>query len=178
MHFPHANFLFHNNGDGTFTEVTPESWTENPYRSMGVAYSDYDADGWVDFVTGDWNTDYKFFRDPGDEEGRQLAHHPPGRQWIGQQRRPRRTCLLMTTDGRTLMQEVKSGSSLGSGNDTALHFGLGKSTVNELSVVWPNGNRIYYRGVTPDQVWTLEYPGFPSGIYSGGRSVYCVMRTA
>ena len=44
------------------------SWAENPYRSMGVAYSDYDADGSVNFVTGDWNTDYKLFRNQGNDE--------------------------------------------------------------------------------------------------------------
>ena len=85
----------------------------------------------------------------------------------------------MTTDGRTLMQEVKSGSSLGSGNDTTLHFGLGKSTVNELSVVWPNGNRIYYRGVTRQSGVDAGVSGVSvEEIYSGGRSVlrnaYCV----
>ncbi len=150
MHFPHGNFLFRNDGDGTFTEVTPESWSENPHRSMGFAYSDYDGDGWVDFVTGDWNTDYRLFRNQGTRGGQQLADNPAGRRWVGQPRRPGARVYLMTTDGRTLMQEVKSGSSLGAGNDTALHFGLGESTVDELSVVWPNGNRIYYRGVTPE----------------------------
>ncbi len=160
MHFPHANFLFHNNGDGTFTEVTPESWTENPYRSMGVAYSDYDGDGWVDFVTGDWNTDYKLFRNQGNEgqDNNWLTIRLVGGGSINTDALGTRV-YLTTADGRTMMQEVKSGSSLGAGNDTALHFGLGESTVDELSVVWPNGNRVFYRGVTPNQEWRLAYPG-------------------
>ena len=41
--------------------------------------------------------------------------------------------------GRALLQEVKCGSSLGAGNDTALHFGLGEAGISELRIRWPNG---------------------------------------
>ncbi len=48
-----ANRLFHNNGDGTFTDVTEKAGVAGLGYSMGVAAGDYDNDGFVDlYVTG------------------------------------------------------------------------------------------------------------------------------
>ncbi len=44
--------LYHNNGDGTFTDVTERSGLAYPGWAMGVVAADYDGDGWVDlYVT-------------------------------------------------------------------------------------------------------------------------------
>jgi hypothetical protein len=49
----YSNRLFHNNGDGTFTDVTEKAGLEGIGYSMGVAAGDYDNDGFVDlYVTG------------------------------------------------------------------------------------------------------------------------------
>jgi hypothetical protein len=41
--------LFHNNGDGTFTDVSREAGLEKVYgKGMGIAVADFDADGWPD----------------------------------------------------------------------------------------------------------------------------------
>ena len=47
------NRLYHNNGDGTFTDVTEKAGVKGLGYSMGVAAGDYDNDGFVDlYVTG------------------------------------------------------------------------------------------------------------------------------
>ena len=47
------NRLYHNNGDGTFTDVTEKAGVQGVGYSMGVAAGDYDNDGFVDlYVTG------------------------------------------------------------------------------------------------------------------------------
>ena len=47
------NRLFHNNRDGTFTDVTQRAGVKGDGYSMGVAAADYDNDGWTDlYVTG------------------------------------------------------------------------------------------------------------------------------
>ncbi len=48
---PHAA-LFHNNHDGTFTNVAAKAGVENDRWGFGVAVADYDNDGWPDlYVT-------------------------------------------------------------------------------------------------------------------------------
>ncbi|MFP5229678.1 MAG: CRTAC1 family protein [Acidobacteriota bacterium] len=52
---PLTNTLYRNNGDGTFTDVSAETGISKVEgRGMGVAFADYDGDGWPDvFVAND-----------------------------------------------------------------------------------------------------------------------------
>ena len=46
------NFLFHNNHDGTFTDVALQAGVQKPWQSFAAWFFDYDNDGWPDlFVT-------------------------------------------------------------------------------------------------------------------------------
>jgi hypothetical protein len=47
--------MLHNNGDGTFTDVTTESGTENRGGwGVSAAFVDYDRDGWLDLFVGNY----------------------------------------------------------------------------------------------------------------------------
>jgi len=50
-----TNILYHNNGDGTFTDVSEKAGIANPQgKGLGVAFADYDGDGFTDiFVAND-----------------------------------------------------------------------------------------------------------------------------
>jgi enediyne biosynthesis protein E4 len=49
---PIRNALYHNNRDGTFTDVTEKAGVSGGTFGMGVAVGDYDNDGWPDmFIT-------------------------------------------------------------------------------------------------------------------------------
>ncbi len=55
-----TDFLFRNRGDGTFEDVSAKAKVNDSYKQhgMGVAWGDYDGDGWPDlYVTNDsgWN---------------------------------------------------------------------------------------------------------------------------
>jgi enediyne biosynthesis protein E4 len=57
-----GNRLFHNNGDGTFTDVSEHAGVANPVgRAMGVAVGDFDNDGWPDiYVANDQMESYLY----------------------------------------------------------------------------------------------------------------------
>ena len=50
-----ANVLYHNNGDGTFTDVSSSARIADPSgKGLGVAFADYDQDGFMDvYVAND-----------------------------------------------------------------------------------------------------------------------------
>ena len=58
------NILYHNNGDGTFTDVTAKAGVAGGGWSVSAGFVDYDNDGHLDlFVTRymDWETDHTKF---------------------------------------------------------------------------------------------------------------------
>ena len=52
--------LYHNNGDGTFTDVTQEMGLAVEMYGMGVAVADYDNDGWDDVYVTAVGTNHLF----------------------------------------------------------------------------------------------------------------------
>ena len=156
---PHPDYLFRNNGDGTFTNATPLRWQRERHPTLGLAYADYDNDGWVDFVLGEWNQGYALYRNITFEREsnhwltlRLRGGGPVNRDAVGAR------VYLTTSDGRTQMQDVICGSSLGAGNDLALHFGLGRASIDKVHIVWPDGTERLLDDVTSDQVMEVTYP--------------------
>lgn len=49
-----SNFLFHNNRDGTFTDVTKRAGLTDSGWGQGVCVGDYDNDGWDDLFVTYW----------------------------------------------------------------------------------------------------------------------------
>ncbi len=58
-----SDFLYHNRGDGTFTEVGLKAGVGDPqkYYGLGAIWSDYDDDGWPDlYVANDTKPNYLY----------------------------------------------------------------------------------------------------------------------
>ena len=67
--------LFHNNGDGTFTEVAKSAGVSNPqhYFGLGSVWTDFDNDGKLDlFVANDGQTNF-LFKNEGDGHFREIG---------------------------------------------------------------------------------------------------------
>uniref|UniRef100_T1IMK6 ASPIC/UnbV domain-containing protein n=1 Tax=Strigamia maritima TaxID=126957 RepID=T1IMK6_STRMM len=57
-----SNFLYKNNADGTFTDVSAQSGVDDPQEhGRGIALADLDGDGKVDIVWGNWNGPQRMF---------------------------------------------------------------------------------------------------------------------
>ncbi len=67
---PGTNLLFHNNGDGTFTETAAALGVANPEgRSLAAVWHDFDDDGWLDLYVANDVSDNVFYHN---ERGRFL----------------------------------------------------------------------------------------------------------
>ncbi|XP_041789138.1 cartilage acidic protein 1a isoform X1 [Chelmon rostratus] len=68
------NFLFKNNGDGTFVNVARQAGVEDRYQhGRGVALADFNGDGRTDIVYGNWNGPHRLFLQGSDSKFRNIA---------------------------------------------------------------------------------------------------------
>ena len=64
---PISEYLFRNNGDGTFSDVSEESGIlEAEGKALGVAFGDFDNDGWTDVSVANDQFRQFLFRNEGD----------------------------------------------------------------------------------------------------------------
>ncbi len=84
---PHAA-LFHNNHDGTFTDVAAKAGVTNDRWGFGVAIADYDNDGWPDIFVANYGKNRLYhnnhngtFTDVGEKAGITLGNWSDGVTW-------------------------------------------------------------------------------------------------
>ena len=71
-----ADHLFHNNGDGTFSDVSVKAGVSDPYGYYGFAsaFVDVDDDGWVDLVVANDSTPNYLYRNRHDGTFEDLSY--------------------------------------------------------------------------------------------------------
>ncbi|XP_037620254.1 cartilage acidic protein 1a isoform X1 [Sebastes umbrosus] len=68
------NFLFKNNGDGTFADMARQAGVEDRYQhGRGVALADFNGDGKTDIVYGNWNGPHRLYLQGSDSKFRDIA---------------------------------------------------------------------------------------------------------
>ena len=84
---PHAA-LFHNNHDGTFTEVAQKAGVANDRWGYGCSVADYDNEGWPDLFVGNYGNNRLYhnnhdgtFADVAEKAGVQLGNWSAGSAW-------------------------------------------------------------------------------------------------
>ena len=150
------NFLFQNNGDLTFTDVSRRWGMDPPGFSYGAAYADLNNDGRLDLVVNNINgtaSIYQNVKPPNDSSHYlqvDLVGEPPNRGGIG-------ASLILTAGGQAQYLYHSPYRGFMSTMDTREHFGLGRATrVDALEVVWPNGRAQRLTGLDVDRVLTVR----------------------
>ena len=84
---PHAA-LFHNNHDGTFTDVSAQAGVTNDRWGYGCSVADYDNDGWPDLFVGNFGKNRLYhnnhdgtFTDVAEKAGVALGNWSTGSAW-------------------------------------------------------------------------------------------------
>jgi hypothetical protein len=70
---PISILLYHNEGNGKFSEVSEKADVSKPLKGLGVAIGDYDRDGWLDIVIANDSIPESLFHNKGDGTFEEVA---------------------------------------------------------------------------------------------------------
>jgi len=162
--FDATNFLYHNNGDGTFTRVTEGRPVNDVGIWHGAIWGDYDNDGFLDLFVSNWGG-------PGYPPRENALYHNNGNSnsWVEIK------CVgtISNRDGvgakvrvkasyrgasRWQMREIQAGSGVVQ-NSIIAHFGLGEAVkIEEIRVEWPSRAVQVLNNLPARQLLTLKEP--------------------
>jgi len=147
--------LFHNLGNGKFTEVTQLMGAEfqRPRVARGAAYADIDNDGDLDGVVTTNGGPGQLFRNDSRENQSlriKLQGTKSNRDGIG-------AIVRLQNGGNQQSLMMRSGSSYLSQSELVLTFGLGNSTkADRIDIEWPSGQHDTLRDIPGNQVITVQ----------------------
>ena len=152
MHYEYPDMLYHNERNGRFSPAPQEQFSEGDYPTMGFSTADYDRDGRVDYMLTLWNDGHRLVQNQSFDARRRrwIAFEIEGGGMIARDAFGTRV-RVVTDDGLSQLRELKSGSSLGAGNELVLHFGLGDAQIKRVIVSWLNGDYHEYTNIEPNQ---------------------------
>jgi len=154
--YKEPRILYHNNGDGIFTDVSSAAGAgiTTAASSRGLAVGDLWNDGRMSAVIGNMNAVPSLLVNQIRTPNHWIAIHTVGtksnRDGIGAR-------ILVKAGSRVLVDEVRSGSSYVSNNDMRVHFGLGAATKIEwVEIHWPSGLKERFAGLAVDTVQIVK----------------------
>ena len=150
------NYLFRNNGDSTFSNVTDAWGIETPSLSNGTAYGDLDNDGDMDLVINNVNSYALILRNNSESVTRnhflKIKFDGTGLNKGGIGAKVEITC-----QGKSQYQEFQPSRGYMSSMDHVIIFGLGKNTIiDSLKVTWPDLREQVLVNIGADQTLTLH----------------------
>lgn len=149
--------VFYENTNGAKFKNTSGEWAEpSLYNSNGVATADFDNDGDLDFVTNNMDSSASLYESKAADiaAGNSLkivlkgpAKNPNA---IGSK-------VEITHDGNKQWQELYTSRGYLSSVDTPMIFGLKDSDKSDVTVIWPDQNVTYLKGLKANETHTVEY---------------------
>jgi len=155
-HYKQINTLFHNEGNGKFVETTKQagSGLMTPRVGRGVAFADFDNDGFMDLVVANNGDPPLLLHNSGGN-----GNHFLNLRLIGTKSNRDATGarVRVIAGGVSQIREIAGGGSYLSQSDLRANFGLGKSgRADTIDVQWPSGQHQVFRNVEADKFYQLE----------------------
>ena len=154
--YEEPRILYHNLGNGTFTDISAAAGPGVTARasSRGLAIGDLWNDGRISGVITNLNAAPSLLVNQVHSRNHWIAIRTVGtksnRDGVGAR-------VSVTAGKRTLVDEVRSGSSYNSSSDLRVHFGLGSTTkVDSVHIRWPSGLQEHFDNLPADSIQTLK----------------------
>jgi enediyne biosynthesis protein E4 len=154
--YKEPRILYHNNGDGTFTDISASSGSgiTTSASSRGLAVGDLWNDGRMSAVVSNMNAAPSLLvnqiRAPNHWIAIRTVGTKSNRDGIGAR-------ILVKAGSRILVDEVRSGSSYISNSDMRAHFGLGAvAKVDWVEIHWPSGLVERFADLAADAIHTVK----------------------
>jgi hypothetical protein len=145
--------LFMSNGDGTFSEKALKMGIDDTSMGRGVVCFDYDRDGDQDIFIANYDQPPKLYCNYGNDNGFiniKLIGKQPNTEALGAR-------VYVTTGNLVQMRELNANSNYVSQNPAEAHFGLADvGFINEIKIVWPNGDESIIEDVDINQFLRIE----------------------
>ncbi|MCU1269970.1 MAG: ASPIC/UnbV [Acidobacteriaceae bacterium] len=154
--YQEPRILYHNNGNGTFTDVSAAAGPDinAASSSRGLAVGDFWNDGRVSVLINNMNAKPSLLVNSLTSKNHWIGLKTLGtrsnRDGIGAK-------ITITAGKRKMLDEVRSGSSYISQNDLRVHFGLGSATkMDSVEIRWPSGLVERFEDMPVDVIHTLK----------------------
>jgi len=154
-HYRQLNTVFHNLDNGKFLETTKETGVAALPRRVGrgVAFADFNNDGFVDVVVAN-NGEAPFLLQNSGNKNHFLNFKVIGtktnRDGMGAR-------IRVTSGGISQIREIEGGGSYMSQSDLRASFGLGTArSADKVDVIWPTGEHQVFQNVAADKFYRIE----------------------
>jgi hypothetical protein len=154
IHYRQINTLFHNERNGKFVETTKQAGPgfDIPHVGRGVAFADFDNDGFVDVLVANNGDSALLLRNSGNDNhflNFKLVGTKSNRDALGAR-------IKVVTGGFSQIREISGGGSYLSQSDLRASFGIGKAAhADTVEVRWPSGERQVFHGIATDKFYVL-----------------------
>lgn len=164
------NYIFHNNGDLSFSDKTKEWGWGTPTFSAGMAYADFDGDGDIDVVINNTNMEATLLEntlnDHKDNKSNflriQLRGDTLNRDGLG-------AIIHLYYQGKQQFYEYTPYRGYMSSVENIAHFGVGSvSMIDSAVVIWPNGKKQVVQRIPVNQTLSINIKnaGSPYSFYT------------
>jgi hypothetical protein len=150
------NYIFQNQGNGTFSKKTSEWGFGDKGVSAGAVYADLDNDGDLDLITNNANDYAGVYKNNSETLVKnnylriQLKGSTGNERAIGAK-------VKLFCQGRQYYQEQSPVRGFQSSVDPVLNFGIGKNNlIDSVLVIWPNDNFQKLTNVKSNQTLTVK----------------------
>ncbi|MFY0598361.1 MAG: VCBS repeat-containing protein [Cyclobacteriaceae bacterium] len=151
------NFVFRNNGDLSFKDLSDEWGISIATNSNGSAFADLDLDGDLDLITNNLNEPSQILEN---RTSQLTANNYLKVKLIGNKSNPFAigASVEIVYDEKIQRQDVIPTRGYLSSSDYTLHFGLGNvQSIGALNVKWPDGKQTVIDDIEINKTLEIKY---------------------